>query len=86
MNEEIRVLHSDKIFRSNKKKIVAEREGKHSEIEERNTGAIFHIEGNLCIEEEKIRQLSPVDEDPVKIGLYIKPMTPCASPRTKVRS
>jgi hypothetical protein len=35
------VLHSGKRFRPNKKRIVAEREGQHSEIKERDTGAIF---------------------------------------------
>jgi hypothetical protein len=45
MNEEIGVLHSGKRFRLNKKRIVAEREGKHGEIEERDTRVIFQIEG-----------------------------------------
>jgi hypothetical protein len=48
MNKEIGILCNGKRFRPNKKRIVAEREGKHSENEERDTGAIFHIEGSLC--------------------------------------
>ena len=43
MNEEIGVLHSRNIFRSNKKRIVDDREEKHSEFEERNTGIILYI-------------------------------------------
>ena len=42
-NKYIGVLHCGKRFRPNKKRIVAEREGKHIEIEERDTGAILHI-------------------------------------------
>jgi hypothetical protein len=47
MNKEIGVLRSGKRFRPNKKRIVAEREGKHSENEERDTGVILQIEGSL---------------------------------------
>jgi hypothetical protein len=52
MNEEIGVLCSGKRFRPNKKRIVAEREGKHSEIEERDTGVILQIEG-ICAHRRK---------------------------------
>jgi len=85
VNEEIGVLCSGKIFRPNKKKTVDEREGQHSDIEERDYDAIFHIEGSIHIEEEKICQLSPLEEDPTHIRLYVEPMTLCPSPRTKVR-
>jgi hypothetical protein len=68
VNEEIGILQTDKRFRPNKKRIVAEREGKHSENEERDIGAIFQIKGSLHIE-ENICQLSPVEEDPIQIRL-----------------
>jgi hypothetical protein len=90
MDEEIGVLCSGKIFRHSRKRIVAEREGKHSEIEERdiwcntpNRRNTMHIEEK---EKEKDYQLSPVEEDPTQARLCVKPMTPCASPRTEVRS
>jgi len=41
INEEIGVLHSGKRFRPNKNRILAEREGHHNEIEERDTGVIL---------------------------------------------
>jgi hypothetical protein len=41
MNEEIRVLHNGKRFRPNKKRIVVEREGHHSEIDGRDTSVIL---------------------------------------------
>jgi len=61
-NKEIGILCNGKRFRLNKNRIVAKREGKHIEIKERDTSAIFRIEGSLCIE-EKIYQLSPLEED-----------------------
>jgi hypothetical protein len=41
--EEIGVLCSGKRFRLNKKRIVVDREEKHSEFEERDTGVILQI-------------------------------------------
>jgi hypothetical protein len=78
-------LHNGKRFRPNKKRTVAEREGKQSENEERDTGAIFQIGGSLCTK-EKIYQLNPVEEYPTQIGLCVEPTTPCEFPRTEVRS
>jgi len=46
-NKDIGILHNGKIFRPNKKRIVAKREGNHSDIEDRETIAIFYIEGIL---------------------------------------
>jgi hypothetical protein len=40
-NEWIRLFHSGKIFILNKKRIVAKREGKHKEREERDIGVIL---------------------------------------------
>jgi hypothetical protein len=47
-DRDIGVLRSGKRFRHSKKRIVAEREGKHSEIEERDIGLILQIEGMSC--------------------------------------
>jgi len=45
---------------------VVEREGKHSDIKERDTGVVLHIEGIPCTEEkEKNHQLSLVEGDPL---------------------
>jgi hypothetical protein len=43
--EEIGVLRSGKIFWYSRKRTVAEREEKHSEVEERDTGVVLQIEG-----------------------------------------
>jgi hypothetical protein len=45
---EIGVLHSGKIFRHSRKRVVVEREGKHNEIKERDTSVILQIQGILC--------------------------------------
>jgi len=74
MNAYIGTLRNGKRFRSNKKRIVAEREGEHNEIE-----GILHTEENIC-------QISPVEEDPTHIRLLAKPTTPFTSPRTEVVS
>jgi hypothetical protein len=80
-DEEIGVLHSGKIFRHSRKRIVAEREGKHNEIEERDTGVILQIKGILHTEgkeKEKDYQLSPVEEDPLhptQARLCVEPTT-----------
>jgi len=63
-NKDIGVLHNGKRFRPNKKRIVAEREGTHNDIEERDNGVILQIEGILHTEEENISKLSPIEEDP----------------------
>ena len=47
MNEEIGVLCSGKIFRPNKKRTMAKREGHHNENEERDISVILQIEGSL---------------------------------------
>ena len=39
--EEIGVLRSGKIFRHSKKRNVVDREGKHNEIEERDTSTVL---------------------------------------------
>jgi hypothetical protein len=85
-NEEIGLLHSGNRFKPFKKKIVAEREGHHSEIKEIDIGAIFQIEWSLRTKEEKIRRLILVEDDPTQIGLCFKTKTLCASPRAEVRS
>jgi len=41
MNKDIGVLCNGKGFRLNKKRIVDEREGNHSEVEERDAGVIL---------------------------------------------
>jgi hypothetical protein len=46
--EEIGVLHSGKIFWYSRKRIVADREEKHSEVEERDIGVVLQIEGIPC--------------------------------------
>jgi hypothetical protein len=43
--EDIGVLHNDKILKHSRKRIVAEREGKHNEIKERDIGVILYIKG-----------------------------------------
>jgi hypothetical protein len=58
--EEIGVFFNGKIFRHNRKTNVVEREGKHSEIEKRDTGVILQIEGILHTE-GKYHQLSLVE-------------------------
>jgi hypothetical protein len=86
-DDEIGVLHSGKIFRYSRKRIVVDREEKHNEIEERDTGVILQIEG-IPWTEGKYHQLGPVEEyplHPTQVILCIKPMIPCASPRTEVR-
>jgi hypothetical protein len=67
---------------------VADREEKHSEVEERDTSVVLQIEGILCIEEkEKDHHLSSTEGDPLhtisttKSRICVEPMTPCASPR-----
>jgi hypothetical protein len=41
--EEIGVLHNGKRFQYNRKRIVANREEKHNEVEERDVGLILQI-------------------------------------------
>jgi hypothetical protein len=53
MEEEIGVLHSGKIFWYNRKRTVADREEKHSEIEERDTGVVLQFKGIQCIRKRK---------------------------------
>jgi hypothetical protein len=88
--EDIGVLCSGKRFRYSRKRTVAEREEKHSEVEERDTSVILQIEGTLHIEEkEKYRQLSLVENDtlhPTQDRPCVEPTTLCASPRIEVRS
>jgi hypothetical protein len=48
MKEEIGVLCSGKIFWYSRKRIVVDREGKHNEFEERDTGVVLQIEGIPC--------------------------------------
>jgi len=56
----IGVLCSGKRFRPNKKRIVVEREGKHSDIKERYIGVILHIKVILHTE-ENICHFSPLE-------------------------
>jgi hypothetical protein len=90
IEEEIGVLHSGKIFWYSRKRIVVDREEKHSEVEERDTGVVLQIEGIPCTEEkEKYCQLSPTEGDPLhptQARLCVEPMTPCASPRSETLS
>jgi hypothetical protein len=66
---------------------VDDREEKQSEVEERDTSVLLHIEGILCIEEkEKDIHISLTEGDPLhptQARLCVKPMTPCACPRSK---
>jgi hypothetical protein len=45
--DDIGVLHSGKIFRYSRKRIVVDREEKHSEFEKRDIGVILQIKGIL---------------------------------------
>ena len=51
--EDIGVLRSGKIFRYSRKRIMANKEEKHSEVEERDIGAVLYIEGIPHIEEKE---------------------------------
>jgi hypothetical protein len=52
--EEIGVFCNGKIFRDSRKRTMAEREGKHSDIEERDTGVILQIK-EILQKEKKVK-------------------------------
>jgi hypothetical protein len=88
MEEEIGVLCSGK-------RNLADREGQHSEFEERDIGSALQIGGILCIvrkEKEKDPHLSPKEghplhtKSPTQARPYVEPTTLCASPRSEVIS
>jgi hypothetical protein len=91
--EEIGVLHSGKIFWYSRKRIVADREEKHSEVEERDTDVVLQIKEYHAHrgKGKKDHQLSPTEGDPLhpisptQARLCVEPMTPCASLRSEVR-
>jgi hypothetical protein len=86
MKEEIGLLCSGKMFQYSRKRILADKEEKHNELEERDINVVPQIEGISCIEEkEKYRQLIPKESNPshpsnpTQGRLCIEPTTLCVA-------
>jgi hypothetical protein len=72
---------------------VTEREEKHNDIEERDTGVVLQIKGISYIEEkEKDRKLNLIEGDtlhhiiPIETRLCVEPTTLCISQRSETLS